>query len=146
VFNILLNKDSLNISNGKPNNLANIELSHFLIIEFSAVTYCTLYNVHAMAYLFKKALTGGFFIMFDTKIFLPSQALLIISWMWDENIHLPKKARERGVKKSGGNMTFSPPETEFLDVIQKSFPSSLLLFRHLYSFALRCLFLQTHAT
>jgi hypothetical protein len=37
--------------------------------------------------------------------------------MWDKNIHFPKKARERGVKNIGGNMTFPPLEAEFLDEI-----------------------------
>jgi hypothetical protein len=57
--------------------------------------------------------------------------------MWDENIHFPKKARERGVKNVGGNMAFPPPEAEFLDEIQTKVLRVFLFAIHsnLYSFA-----------
>ncbi len=68
--------------------------------------------------------------------------------MWDENIHFPKKARERGVKNVGGNMTFPPPEAEFLDEIQTKVLGVyfLAIHSHFYSFTLGFLFLQNHAT
>jgi hypothetical protein len=68
--------------------------------------------------------------------------------MWNAHIHFSQKARERGVKNVGGNMTFPPPEAEFLDEIQTKVLRVFLLaiHSHLYSFALRFLFLQTHAT
>jgi hypothetical protein len=68
--------------------------------------------------------------------------------MCDENIHFPKKARKRGVKNVGGNMTFPPPKAEFLDEIQTKVLRDYFLAIHsrFYSFTLRFLFLQNHAT
>ncbi len=60
--------------------------------------------------------------------------------MWDENFHFPKK----GVKNVGENMTFPPPEAEFLDEIQTKVLKIyfLAIHSHFYSFDLRFLFLS----